>query len=162
MKKQILLIATLIFILILSACGSQTPQPPPETASPTEAPPQPTQTPIPTETPIPTSTASPTAEMPTELPVAEISFTNDIMPIFNKSCNKCHGVEQIKEGLDMRTYETLMTGSFNGTVITAGSAADSFLVQQLEEGEMPKRGPKLTADQIQIIIDWINAGAPNN
>jgi hypothetical protein len=62
----------------------------------------------------------------------------------------------------MRTYDTLMAGSFNGTVITAGNAADSFLIEQLVNGEMPKRGTKLTADQIQIIIDWINAGALNN
>jgi hypothetical protein len=85
-----------------------------------------------------------------------------VLPILENSCNKCHGVEQIKEGLDMRTYETLMAGSFNGTVITPGNAEDSFLVQQLLDGEMPKRGPKLTHDQIQIIINWINAGALNN
>jgi hypothetical protein len=29
-------------------------------------------------------------------------------------------------------------------------------------GKMPKRGPKLTAEQIQTISDWINAGALNN
>ena len=55
-----------------------------------------------------------------------------------------------------------MAGSFNGTVITPGNAEDSFLVQQLLDGEMPKRGPKLTLEQIQIIINWVNAGALNN
>lgn len=62
----------------------------------------------------------------------------------------------------MRTYEALMEGSFNGSVITPGNADDSFLVQQVLDGEMPKRGPKLTTEQIQIIIDWVNAGAINN
>lgn len=62
----------------------------------------------------------------------------------------------------MRTYETLMTGSFNGTVITPGNADDSFLIQQLIDSEIPKRGPKLTAEQIRVIIDWINAAAINN
>ena len=55
-----------------------------------------------------------------------------------------------------------MAGSFNGVVVIPGNAADSFLVQQLINGEMPKRGPKLTDEQIQIISDWINAGALNN
>jgi hypothetical protein len=32
----------------------------------------------------------------------------------------------------------------------------------ISTGAMPKRGPKLTPAQIQIITDWINAGAPNN
>jgi hypothetical protein len=30
------------------------------------------------------------------------------------------------------------------------------------EKEMPKRGPKLKPEQVQLINDWINAGAPNN
>jgi hypothetical protein len=47
-------------------------------------------------------------------------------------------------------------------VITAGNADDSYLVHQLLEGEMPKRGPRLADDQIQIIVDWINQGAINN
>jgi hypothetical protein len=28
--------------------------------------------------------------------------------------------------------------------------------------EMPKRGPKLTPDQVQLIMTWINEGALNN
>jgi mono/diheme cytochrome c family protein len=84
------------------------------------------------------------------------------MPILNASCVKCHGVEQVKEGLDMTSYAVLMAGSFNGPVIAPGDAANSFLVQQVVEGEMPKRGPKLTAEQIQIISDWVNQGALNN
>ncbi|MEW6405026.1 MAG: cytochrome c [Chloroflexota bacterium] len=55
-----------------------------------------------------------------------------------------------------------MVGSQNGSVLTPGSADDSFLVEQIVEGEMPKRGPQLTPDQIQIIVDWINAGALDN
>ena len=49
----------------------------------------------------------------------------------------------------MRTYEGLMAGSFNGTVLVAGNSADSLLVQQVIKGKMPKRGPKLTTEQIQ-------------
>jgi Planctomycete cytochrome C len=162
MKKQILFISTLIFITALSACGTQTTQTPPETTTPTKAPAQPTQTSAPTNTPRPTSTIAPATNIPSETSAISISFANDVMPILSNSCNECHGIRQIKEGLDMTTYETLMAGSFNGTVITPGNAKDSFLVKQIVDGEMPKRGPKLTAEQIQLITDWINAGAPNN
>jgi len=162
MKKQIVLTSTLIVIAALSACGTQTTQTPLESATPTEAPLQPTQTAAPTDTPLPTSTTAPVVNTATEAPVAGVSFSNDVRPIFNNNCAKCHGIEQIKEGLDLRTYDTLMNGSFNGTVVTPGNAADSFLVQQIVEGEMPKRGPKLTTEQTQIIEDWINAGALNN
>jgi hypothetical protein len=162
MKRQIFLVSTLIFIAALSACGPQTSQTPLEPAIQTEAPVRPTETFTPTAIPEATSTTSSAVEPATEAPVSSVSFANDVLPIFTNSCNKCHGVEQVKEGLDMTTYDTLMAGSFNGTVVTAGNADDSFLVRQIVEGEMPKRGPKLTAEQIQVITDWINAGALNN
>lgn len=167
MRKVITL--SLIFLtFLITACGGQATQTPPEPAAATETVIQPTQPAASTNTLLPspiataTHTSTPAAEESIETPFSSVNFTNDELPIFENSCTKCHGVEQIKEGLDMRTYETLMAGSFNGTVITPGNAEDSFLAQQLLDGEMPKRGPKLTQEQIQIIINWINAGALNN
>lgn len=157
---------TLIFSLILltviaTACGVQAAQPSPLPATATEAVIVPAATN--TSVPVPTEVQVPQVETPTQAAAAPtVSFANDILPIFNNSCNKCHGVEQVKEGLDMRTYEALMAGSFNGSVITPGNANDSFLVEQIVKGEMPKRGQKLLPTQIQLIIDWINAGALNN
>jgi hypothetical protein len=62
----------------------------------------------------------------------------------------------------LNTYENLMAGSENGPVVVPGDSAGSLLVDMISSGEMPKRGDKLTADEIQTISDWINAGAPNN
>ena len=62
----------------------------------------------------------------------------------------------------MDSYESLMTGSENGPVIVAGNANKSLLVKKISTGAMPKRGPQLTPAQIQIIRDWINAGAQDN
>jgi uncharacterized membrane protein len=95
-------------------------------------------------------------------PRADISFSKDVQPILERRCSKCHMGEFTSEDLNMATYETLMAGSQNGPVIIAGNANKSLLVQKLLKGEMPKRGPKLTPPQLQIIIDWINAGAQNN
>ena len=64
--------------------------------------------------------------------------------------------------LNMDTYEGIMAGSQNGPVILAGNANDSLLVKKISSGEMPKRGPKLTPAQVQVIIEWIDSGAPNN
>jgi mono/diheme cytochrome c family protein len=162
MKIRNQLILTFLFAAILAACGTQTVQPTLEPATATSTLIPPTETSAPTDVPA-TLAATAEASIPsTEAPAASVSFANDVMPIFNTTCVKCHGVEQIKEGLDLRTYDALMQGSFNGSVITPGNASDSFLVQQLVEGEMPKRGQKLSASQIQVIIDWVNAGAINN
>ena len=110
--------------------------------------------------------AGPTVTLPpdpaTRVPVEQVSFANDVMPIFQAACIKCHGKEQIKAGLDLRTYDTTLQGSFKGAVIVPGDAANSFLIQQVVNGKMPKLGQKLTAEQIQVLTDWVNAGAENN
>lgn len=163
--RKTLTVSLILLTNLIAACGGQTNigSRPPEPAITTETVIQPTQLPTSTDTPVPSPIVTVTGtEVPTETSVADKSFINDVLPIFENNCNKCHGIEQIKEGLDLRTYETLMAGSFNGTVITPGNAEDSFLVEQLLKGEMPKRGPKLTLEQIQIIIDWVNGGALNN
>lgn len=160
--KTRLLIATILLTLFISACASATPQATPEPATATETLSFPTETQIPS-----TETSAPATETPpaaTEPPASSggVSFTNDVLPIFLASCGQCHGVREVKEGLDLTTYEGTMAGSFNGTVITPGNANDSYLVHQIVDGEMPKRGTKLTEEQIQIITDWVNQGALNN
>ena len=165
MKKHISLAILLTLTLLLAACGGETPQTPPEVEAPTEAVSQPTQPPAPNDTSAPVEETS-----ATEAPVAEennsssanVSFANDIMPIFQTSCVECHGVRSTKEGLDMLTYENLLAGSRHGPVLLPGNANESLLVQLIVNGEMPNRGPLLTTEQIQLISDWIDQGALNN
>lgn len=92
----------------------------------------------------------------------EVSYAKDVQPILESRCGKCHMGEFVSEGLHMDTYESLMEGSDHGPVIVPSDAGKSLLIQKLVKGEMPKRGPKLTPAQIQIITDWIEAGALNN
>ena len=158
--KPVLLIITGL-TLILAACAA--PEPEPTTAPAIE--PTNTTAPLPVETTLPATDApapaDPTAT--TAAPVtASVSFANDVLPILNSRCFNCHGGDATREGLSMASYDTLMAGSDNGPVIVPGDPDNSLLVKQLLNGKMPKRGPKLTPEQIQIIIDWILAGAPNN
>jgi len=160
LKPALLIVTGLLFLI--AACAS------PATPAPTEAP---TEAPVvlPTDTLAPLPTEPPAADTPIPAPTetqaaaaSTVSFSKDVMPILQNRCFNCHGGEQTKEGLSFLSYETLMQGSLNGLVIIPGDAANSLLAQQLLNGKMPKRGPKLTPDQVQIIIDWINAGALNN
>ena len=91
-----------------------------------------------------------------------VSYLSDVQPILESRCGNCHYGEFTSAELHMDTYVNLMTGSENGPVIVAGNANKSLLVKKISTGAMPKRGPKLTPAQIQLITDWINAGAPNN
>ena len=112
----------------------------------------------------PTAPTAPAAVVPaTEAPAAgDVSFTNDVKPILSGSCKDCHGGNQTKARLNMTTYEGLMAGGLDGVVIVAGNSTDSYLIQLVTDGKMPKRGSRLTSEQIQTISRWIDAGALNN
>ncbi len=100
---------------------------------------------------------------PTVVTVAGgVSFSGDVYPILRRYCLRCHGGQKTEEGLSVATYEKLMAGSKNGAVVIPGDPENSELIQSVVSGEMPKRGPKPTAEQIQILIDWVRQGAPNN
>lgn len=62
----------------------------------------------------------------------------------------------------MLTYADLIKGSDNGPVVVPGDAEKSLIVEMVASQEMPKRGPKLTPPQVQLIVDWINGGALDN
>ena len=47
----------------------------------------------------------------------------------------------------MRSYATMMSGSDNGLVVLPGDANGSLLITQVVDGEMPRRAPKLAAEQ---------------
>lgn len=93
---------------------------------------------------------------------SNVSFSKDVMPILQNSCINCHGGQKTEKGLDMTSYNALMAGSQRGAVVVPGNAANSSFVHLVVNGNMPKRGQKLSADQIQILTDWVNAGALNN
>lgn len=57
-----------------------------------------------------------------------------------------------------------MTSGVHSPVVIAGDAANSVLIKKLQGVEgtiMPPTG-SLPQDVIQLFLDWINAGAPNN
>jgi len=122
----------------------------PPTATPTETPLPPTETPEPVD------------------PPAAVSFSQDVFPILERRCIKCHGglkddgSLRIEEGLDMRAYASLLEGSWNGPVVEPGNIEDSYLIEQIVTGEMPKKEPRLLPGEIRAITEWIEAGAPDN
>ena len=155
--------------LILVACApaaapAATSAPQPTAApKPTEKPAAATSAPQPTAAPAATAT---TAPKPTEKPAAAqpagVSFAKDVMPIFQQSCIKCHGGEKTEALLSLKDHAALLAGSENGPVVKPGNAAESDLVTLVANGKMPKRANRLPDNQIKILTDWVNAGAPNN
>ena len=94
-----------------------------------------------------------------------VSLAEQIFPILEARCVECHGAvgddgePLIEEGLDLRTYESLMAGSTWGTVVEAGDLEGSLLYEMVESGEMPEEGDPLSEEETQLIADWISGGA---
>lgn len=159
-----------LFVLIaglLSACGTPQTGAPAAPATDTAASATEAHTDVPPVTDTAAGTEPPAATDPaaaTQPPVqgATVSFANEVLPIIQSRCISCHGGDRTEEGLDLKTHASILAGSENGLVIIPGDAANSLLVEMVVTQKMPKRGPKLTPPQLQLITDWVNQGALDN
>src|SRR5689334_22243042 len=156
-----------LFVLIagsLTACGSQAANTPASVSQPTEG--VASAVPATADSPVSTDTSAPATEAAAATqPAAQgatVSFAQDVLPLLESRCTNCHGGERTEKGLNLKTYADMMQGSENGPVVTAGNAADSKLVELILNQKMPKRGPKLTPPQVELITNWVNQGALNN
>jgi hypothetical protein len=96
---------------------------------------------------------------PTASPV---EFKRDIEPILASSCIKCHARGRAKGGLQIDTRETLLRGGDSGPVVVAGQSQASLLIALIAgvdpDEVMPKKGSRLTANQIGLLRAWIDQG----
>lgn len=98
-----------------------------------------------------------------------VTYANDIKPILDKSCIKCHGAEKSKGKLRLDSLVAALKGGEDGKVIEPGKSAESILVHNVahlgdEDDYMPPPKNKakiapLTAEQIGLIRAWIDQGA---
>jgi hypothetical protein len=93
---------------------------------------------------------------------ATVSYEIDVEPILISRCATCHGGDRIEGQLVLLTYDELMAGGKSGAAVVPGDAEGSKLVELMISGKMPKRGPKVTPVEIDIISNWVNQGALNN
>ena len=105
-------------------------------------------------------------------PDEAIDFKQHVLPIMEERCFSCHNAPYDKNGrtihpkagLRLDTYEWVMKGNLDNTVVEAGNLADSYLheVVTLDEEDdmfMPPKGGPLSAEQIDVIKRWIEEGA---
>src|SRR5947207_6725232 len=90
---------------------------------------------------------------------------SQVRAIFAQHCLSCHDSKEQEGSLILETYQSLLKGGDSGAVIVPGKAAESLLVQQIEHIKKPfmpppKKGDKLSPQEIAVIRAWIDAGAP--
>jgi uncharacterized membrane protein len=86
--------------------------------------------------------------------------------VLETHCYECHGATKQESGLRLDERAAILAGGDSGEpAVVAGRAIASELVRRItlpraDEDAMPPDGkPRLRADEMLLLIDWINAGA---
>lgn len=91
-----------------------------------------------------------------------LNFVDDIFPIIEARCLKCHRDDKQEGGLRLTTFANAMSGGSSGEVLLASGNPDGSRLFQMVLQEidpiMPPRGKPLEDDQLDIIQKWIESG----
>ena len=90
-------------------------------------------------------------------------FDSHIKPLLVRHCIQCHGTQSKRGGLRVDSTKALIEGGASGPAVIPGKAKESLLLKAVrgEEGveKMPPKGERLSADEIQLLVAWIDSGA---
>ena len=91
-------------------------------------------------------------------------FNKKIQPLLENHCYECHGFNNRKGGLQVKTRDMLLQGGSSGSAIVPGNPEESLLIQAVRYSsdalQMPPSG-KLPKSVIADFETWIRQGAPD-
>lgn len=98
------------------------------------------------------------------------SFKQDVLPILQEHCAQCHAPGQIGYqaiGLDLTTYHGVMAGSRHGPTVIPHQPQIGSMMKVLDWKQdyyvhMPAMSHQVPEAEMNVIRDWIAAGAKNN
>ncbi|MCP5537395.1 MAG: PSD1 domain-containing protein [Akkermansiaceae bacterium] len=104
--------------------------------------------------------------------IAAPDFVNDIQPILEENCVRCHGENKDKGELRLDTYALTMEGGETGDAVDLKNPEKSLILKRVslahdDEDVMPptpdengkKGGEPLSKKQIALLDAWIRSGA---
>ncbi len=112
--------------------------------------------------------APPTSAAENNEDVQQVSFADDISPIFSRHCYGCHqGAKQLGSFV-MTEFERLLSGGESGQkAVVPGKPDESYLVELITpidgHAEMPNEPyPALSDVEVDLVRQWIAEGAIND
>lgn len=101
---------------------------------------------------------------PESAATGKIDFVNDVKPILQTQCVRCHNDQSIMGGLNLMTKELANRGSSRGPVLIPGDPEKSplyrvTLLPKEQDHAMPATGAVLTDAEKKILFQWIKEGA---
>lgn len=99
----------------------------------------------------------------------EPTFAN-VQQIFTENCGPCH-IGGSTSGVRLDSYDNVMNSNgeqYDEPVVIAEDPDNSPIIDKVSNNNpefgdrMPQDGPSLSSDEISLIRDWIDDGAPDN
>jgi formate dehydrogenase gamma subunit len=107
-------------------------------------------------TPTPFPTAEPT---PTPKPIETITWDGGVGELMQTKCGTCHNDSGMLGGLDLTSYSATLAGGNSGPGFVPGDSANSLIITRQETGDHPGQ---LSAEELGLLREWIDSGAPEN
>ncbi len=89
----------------------------------------------------------------------DLHFEGAVQPVLQAHCVECHNPTARKANLDLTTAEGVVRGGEDGSIFQTGDPKHSLLYEMVHTGEMPREKERLSAEEIEVIRDWIAGGA---
>ena len=93
----------------------------------------------------------------------EVDYQSDVQPILDKHCLACHNEDDSEAGFIATSFETLSEGYDDGEVYVASKSLESTIIRLMNGDDQPLMPPddcpRPTEDEIELIANWIDAGA---
>jgi len=88
-------------------------------------------------------------------------FIEQVAPLLERRCVRCHNASKSKGGLDLSTARGLRAGGESGEAVLNGKPDESLLLDMVsgENPSMPEGGPPLSGKEIAVLRRWIQSGA---
>jgi hypothetical protein len=89
------------------------------------------------------------------------SYQDQILPLVEANCSKCHNADKKKADLDLTSYQGALKGSASGAVLNSGDVEGSKLwkaITHSEEPFMPPNRPPLADKEREVFKKWIQGG----
>lgn len=91
----------------------------------------------------------------------KVTYQDNILPLIQANCAKCHNEDKRKADLDLTSYQGLLKGSGSGAVVIAGNPDASKLwkaITQTEDPTMPPNQPPMPDKVLEVFKKWIQGG----
>jgi len=89
---------------------------------------------------------------------AAVDFAHDVVPILKARCASCHTNGVYKGGANFDSRESMLRSK----VASPGKSDESTLIERVSSGDpevrMPPEGEPLSAKQIAVLREWVDAG----